>query len=50
MSYLEWNNAIIKHYGEAGQQNGSVDAKILRAAEVYLNKAEALYFLNNEFC
>lgn len=41
-------NAIIKHYGEAGQQNGSVDAKILRAAEVYLNKAEALYFLNNE--
>lgn len=41
-------NAIIKSYGEAGQQNGSVDAKILRAAEVYLNKAEALYFLNNE--
>jgi starch-binding outer membrane protein, SusD/RagB family len=41
-------NAIIKYYGEAGQQNGSVDAKILRAAEVYLNKAEALYFSNNE--
>jgi hypothetical protein len=34
-------------YGEAGQQNGSVDAKVLRAAEVYLNKAEAMYFSNN---
>jgi len=40
-------NAIIKMYGEAGQQNGSVDAKVLRAAEVYLNKAEAMYFSNN---
>jgi hypothetical protein len=40
-------NAIIKMYGEAGQQNGSVDAKILRAAEVYLNKAEAMYFSND---
>lgn len=40
-------NAIIKMYGEAGQQNGSVDAKILRAAEVYLNKAEAMYFNND---
>ena len=41
-------NAIIKMYGEAGQQNGSVDAKVLRAAEVALNKAEAMYFSGNE--
>jgi hypothetical protein len=41
-------NAIIKMYGEAGQQNGSVDAKVLRAAEVALNKAEAMYFSNDE--
>jgi hypothetical protein len=41
-------NAIIKMYGEAGQQNGSVDAKVLRAAEVYLNKAEAMYFTNDQ--
>ena len=34
-------NAIIKMYGEVGQVNGSVDPKIIRAAEVYLNKAEA---------
>ncbi|OYX23019.1 MAG: hypothetical protein B7Z06_10780 [Flavobacteriales bacterium 32-35-8] len=34
-------NAIIKMYGEAGQVNGVVDPKIIRAAEVYLNKAEA---------
>lgn len=41
-------NAIIKMYGEAGQQNGAVDAKVLRAAEVALNKAEAMYFSNDE--
>ena len=41
-------NAIIKMYGEAGQQNGSVDAKVLRAAEVALNKAEAMYFTGDE--
>ena len=34
-------NAIIKMFGEAGQNNGAVDAKVLRMAEVYLNKAEA---------
>ena len=34
-------NAITKMYGETGQQNGSIDAKIIRAAEVKLNKAEA---------
>jgi starch-binding outer membrane protein, SusD/RagB family len=34
-------NAITKMYGEAGQSNGVVDPKIIRAAEVYLNKAEA---------
>lgn len=34
-------NAITKMFGEAGQNNGVVDAKVIRAAEVYLNKAEA---------
>ena len=34
-------NAITKMFGEAGQNNGAVDPKIIRAAEVYLNKAEA---------
>ncbi len=34
-------NAIKKMFGEAGQNNGKVDAKIIRVAEVYLNKAEA---------
>ena len=38
-------NAIRKMLGEAGQNNGIVDAKLLRAAEVYLNKAEAYYML-----
>ncbi|MEZ4976874.1 MAG: RagB/SusD family nutrient uptake outer membrane protein [Flavobacteriaceae bacterium] len=32
--------------GEAGQNNGVVDAKVIRAAEVYLNKAEA-YMMSN---
>ena len=34
-------NAITKMFGEAGQNNGVVDAKVIRVAEVYLNKAEA---------
>jgi len=34
-------NTIIKMFGEAGQNNGVVDAKVIRAAEVFLNKAEA---------
>ena len=41
-------NAIFKMYGETGQQNGVIDPKIVRAAEVALNKAEAHYFLNQE--
>lgn len=36
-------NAITKYFGEAGQQNGIVDPKLLRKAEVLLNKAEAQY-------
>lgn len=38
-------NAIKKMLGEAGQNNGVVDAKVIRAAEVYLNKAEAYMML-----
>ena len=34
-------NSITKMFGEAGQNNGTVDAKVIRAAEVQLNKAEA---------
>ena len=34
-------NAITKMFGEAGQNNGYVDPKIIRVAEVFLNKAEA---------
>ena len=34
-------NAITKMFGELGQNNGVVDAKVIRMAEVYLNKAEA---------
>lgn len=34
-------NAIKKMLGEAGQNNGQVDPKVIRVAEVYLNKAEA---------
>ncbi|NCF42288.1 MAG: RagB/SusD family nutrient uptake outer membrane protein [Bacteroidetes bacterium] len=41
-------NAIFKMYGETGQQNGVIDPKIIRAAEVALNKAEAHYFLGQE--
>lgn len=35
-------NAIKKLFGRPGQSDGKVDIKILRAAEAYLNKAEAL--------
>ena len=35
-------------FGRPGQTNGEVDYKIFRAAEVYLNKAEAYYNLGNE--
>ncbi|WP_158524884.1 RagB/SusD family nutrient uptake outer membrane protein [Mesonia sp. K7] len=41
-------NFIIKYLGEAGQNNGIVDPKIIRAAEVYLNKAEAYARLQND--
>lgn len=41
-------NAIKKLFGRPGQSNGQVDIKILRAAEAYLNKAEALYNLGQE--
>ncbi len=34
-------NVIKKMFGEAGQNNGVVDAKILRAAEMSLNRAES---------
>jgi hypothetical protein len=33
---------------KTGQQNGVIDPKLVRAAEVALNKAEAHYFLNQE--
>ncbi len=39
-------NAIRKFLGEPGQVNGRVDVKVLRAAEVLLNKAEAQFELN----
>lgn len=41
-------NAIKKLFGRAGQSNGQVDYKILRAAEAYINKAEAYFNLGNE--
>jgi hypothetical protein len=41
-------NAIKKLFGRTGQSNGQVDYKIFRAAEAYLNKAEALFMLGNE--
>ena len=41
-------NGIKKLFGRPGQTNGEVDYKIFRAAEVYLNKAEAYYNLGNE--
>ncbi len=36
-------NAVRKFIGETGQVNGRVDIKVMRAAEVALNKAEAQY-------
>ncbi|MEY8782052.1 RagB/SusD family nutrient uptake outer membrane protein [Allomuricauda sp. XS_ASV26] len=39
-------NAVRKFLGEPGQVNGRVDIKVLRAAEVLLNKAEAQFELN----
>jgi len=41
-------NAVRKFLGEAGQVNGRVDVKALRAAEVVLNKAEAQFELGQE--
>ena len=41
-------NAITKMYGETGQTNGAVDAKVIRAAEVALNKAEAHAMLGED--
>ncbi|WP_417885108.1 RagB/SusD family nutrient uptake outer membrane protein [Zunongwangia sp.] len=41
-------NAIGKFLGEPGQVNGRVDTKVLRVAEVILNKAEAQYRLGQE--
>ena len=41
-------NAIIKFRGETGQVNGRVDIKVVRAAEVLLNKAEAQFNLGLE--
>ncbi|WP_010230021.1 RagB/SusD family nutrient uptake outer membrane protein [Gillisia marina] len=38
-------NAVKKFLGEEGQVNGLLDIKVLRAAEVTLNKAEAQYRL-----
>ncbi|MDF0717967.1 RagB/SusD family nutrient uptake outer membrane protein [Muricauda sp. 334s03] len=41
-------NAVRKFLGETGQVNGRVDIKVLRAAEVLLNKAEAQFELDQE--
>ncbi|MDT0674965.1 RagB/SusD family nutrient uptake outer membrane protein [Autumnicola musiva] len=41
-------NAVKKFLGEEGQNNGLVDVKVLRAAEVVLNKSEAQYRLGME--
>lgn len=41
-------NAVRKFLGETGQVNGRVDIKVLRAAEVVLNKAEAQFELDQE--
>ncbi|WP_445384179.1 RagB/SusD family nutrient uptake outer membrane protein [Robiginitalea sp. IMCC44478] len=41
-------NAIRKFLGEAGQVNGRLDIKVMRAAEVLLNKAEAQFELGLE--
>ncbi|QWX83074.1 RagB/SusD family nutrient uptake outer membrane protein [Cellulophaga sp. HaHaR_3_176] len=41
-------NAISKFLGEAGEVNGRVDVKVMRAEEVLLNKAEAQYELGQD--
>ncbi len=41
-------NAVLKFLGETGQINGRVDIKVMRAAEVLLNKAEAQFELGEE--
>nr|WP_299344170.1 RagB/SusD family nutrient uptake outer membrane protein [Allomuricauda sp.] len=41
-------NAVRKFLGEAGQVNGRLDIKAVRAAEVLLNKAEAQFELGQE--
>lgn len=41
-------NAIKKLFARPGQSPGVVDYKIFRAAEVYLNRAEAYYNLGND--
>jgi len=41
-------NAINKFLGETGEVNGRVDVKVMRAAEVLLNKAEAQYELGQD--
>ncbi|MFV1451220.1 RagB/SusD family nutrient uptake outer membrane protein [Maribacter sp. HS] len=41
-------NAINKFLGETGEVNGRVDVKVIRAAEVLLNKAEAQYELGQD--
>ncbi|QKX03758.1 RagB/SusD family nutrient uptake outer membrane protein [Aquimarina sp. TRL1] len=40
-------NAVKKFLGEKGEVNGRVDIKVMRAAEVLLNKAEAQFELGN---
>lgn len=42
------HNAVRKFLGETGQVNGLLDIKVIRAAEVLLNKAEAQFNLNDE--
>ncbi len=42
------HNGIKKFLGEAGQVNGRLDIKVMRAAEVLLNKAEAQFELGFE--
>ena len=39
-------NHVIKYKGRAGQPAGVVDAKVIRTAEVLLNRAEANYAVN----
>lgn len=41
-------NIVRKALGRDGKTDGAVDIKILRASEVYLNKAEAYFRLGNE--